>query len=31
MELLKQAIRDTTSSLKMVDTSVYYEWIKSLN
>lgn len=30
MKLLKQAIIDTTSSLKMVDMSVYNEWIESL-
>jgi len=27
MELLKQAIKDTTSSLKMVDMNIYNEWI----
>lgn len=30
MDLLKQAIIDTTSSLKMVDMSIYDEWRKSL-
>lgn len=30
MELLKQAIKDTTSSLKMVDMNVYNEWLESL-
>ncbi len=30
MELLKQSIKDTVSSLKMVDMSVYDEWEKSL-
>lgn len=31
MDLLKQAIQDTTSSLKMVDMRLYKEWIESLN
>lgn len=30
MNLLKQAIKDTTSSLKMVDMNVYSEWLESL-
>lgn len=30
MDLLKQAIKDTTSSLKMVDMNLYNDWIKSL-
>jgi len=31
MDLVKQAIKDTTSSLKMVDMNLYKEWIESLN
>ena len=31
MDLLKKAILDTTSSLKMVDMNLYKEWIESLN
>lgn len=31
MELLKQAIKDTTSSLKMVDMNIYTKWIESLS
>lgn len=31
MDLIKQAIKDTTSSLKMVDMNLYKEWIESLN
>ena len=30
MDLLKQAIIDTPSSLKMVDMSVYDNWLKNL-
>jgi transitional endoplasmic reticulum ATPase len=30
MDLLKQAILDTPSSLKMVDMSVYNDWLQSL-
>lgn len=30
MDLLKQAIKDTTSSLKMVDMRVYNDWLESL-
>lgn len=30
MDLLKQAIKDTTSSLKMVDMSVYNDWLEGL-
>lgn len=31
MDWVKQAIKDTTSSLKMVDMNLYKEWIESLN
>jgi len=30
MELLKKAIEDTTPSLKMVDMSIYTEWLKKI-
>jgi SpoVK/Ycf46/Vps4 family AAA+-type ATPase len=30
MDLLKQAIMSTTSSLKMVDMNIYTEWLKTI-
>lgn len=30
MDLLKEAIKDTTSSLKMVDMNIYKDWLKSI-
>jgi len=30
MELLKKAIEDTTSSLKMVDMNIYTDWLEKI-
>jgi hypothetical protein len=31
MELLKEAIKDTTSSVKMIDMSIYEKWRKKVS